>query len=78
MNKSEYLEKIDVIIGDSSKFKHLGSAKEFDNAHKVESEIIKFLKQLLFNNEISENIFNLVKLVGSVTQRLYGQLTKNS
>ena len=37
---------MDVIVGDSSKFKLLGSAKEFDNIDKVESEIIKFLKQL--------------------------------
>ena len=72
MNKSEYLEKINDIISDSTKFKLLGKAKELDNIDKVESETIKFLKQLLFKNGIIESLFNLIKPVGSVTPRLYG------
>ena len=38
----------------------------------MEHEIVKFLKQLLFKNEISDSLFNLIKPVGSVTPRLYG------
>ena len=72
MNKSEYLEKINDIISYSTKFKLLGKAKELDNIDKVESETIKFLKQLLFKNGIIESLFNLIKPVGSVTPRLYG------
>ena len=45
MNKSDYLEKMNDIIGYSTKFKLLSSPKELDNVDKVESKIIKFQKQ---------------------------------
>ena len=51
MNKSDYLGKMNDIISDSTKFNYLGKATEVDNIDKVESK--KFLKQLLFKNEIS-------------------------
>ena len=35
MNKSDYLEKVYVVIDDSSKFKLLDSAKELNNIDKV-------------------------------------------
>ena len=72
MSKSDYLEKMNDIIGDSTKFKLLSSVKELDNIDKVESEIIKFLIQLFTKNEFIESIFNLIKPVGLVTPRLYG------
>ena len=72
LNKSDYLHKMLDIIGDSRKFKLLGCATKFDNVNKVENEITKFLKQLLDNKEITEDIFNLVKPVGSITPRMYG------
>ena len=72
MNKSNYLVKMNVIIDDSSKVKLSGSAKELDNIDKVKNEIIKFLKQLLFKNEISESIINIIRPVGSVTTSSYG------
>ena len=50
MNKSDYLDKMNDIISDSSKFKLLGPAKEFDNIDKVETKIVKFMKQLLLKN----------------------------
>ena len=58
------------IISDSTKFKLLGKETEVDNIDKVES--VKFLKQLLFTNEISDSLFNLIKPFGSITPRLYG------
>ena len=61
-NKFDYLEKIG---GDSLNFKLWGQAKELDIINKVESEIIKFLKQLYFKNGFSKNDFNLIKPVGS-------------
>ena len=72
LNKSDYLGKMNDIMSDSTKFNLLGKATEVDNIDKVEMEIIKFLKQLLFKNEISDSLFNLIKPVGSVTPRLYG------
>ena len=72
MNKTDYLQKMDAIISDPSKFNLLGPAEQYDKIDKVEKEINKFLKHLLFKNEIDENLFNLIKPVGSVTPRLYG------
>ena len=54
-------------ISDSTKFKLLEKATVVDNIYKVESEIIKFLKQLLLKNEISDSLSNLINPVGSVT-----------
>ena len=71
MNKSDYLEIMNDIISDLTKFKFSGKAKEVDNIDKMESKIIKFLKQLLFKIEISESLFNFIKPVGPVTPRLF-------
>ena len=71
MNKSEYLEKINDIISNSTKFKFLGEVKQLDNIDIAKSKIFKFLKQLLFKNKISESFFNLIKPVGLVTPSLY-------
>ena len=71
MNKSDYLEKIIDIISNSTKFKFFGEIKQLDNIYIAESEIIKFLKQLLFMNETSEYLLNLIKPVGPATPGLY-------
>ena len=71
MNKSDYLEKINDIISNSTKFKFLGEVKQLDNIDIAKSKIFKFLKQLLFKNKISESFFNLIKPVGLVTPSLY-------
>ena len=62
MNKSDYLGKMNVIICHSTKFKLLGSAKELDNIDKVESEIIKFLKQFNFFDFINKTMFHSFEL----------------
>ena len=42
MNKSDYLEKMDVISGISSKLKILSSAKELDNIEKLKAKLLSF------------------------------------
>ena len=72
LDKTDYTNKMQEIIGDKTKFTLLGPANKFDNINKVEDEIVKILKNLLYTKEINEDIYNLVKPVGSITPRMYG------
>ena len=72
MNKSYYLKKINDIFSDSIKFKLLSEAKKLDSIGKVKFKVIKFSKQLLFKNEITESLIYLIRPVISVTPHLYG------
>ena len=44
-------------------FKNITLSKELDSIDKVESNFIKFLKQLLFKNRINKSLSNLNRLV---------------
>ena len=72
MDKKDYLEKMQVIINDTSKFKPLGPVDKFDNTTKLEDNIVKFLKHLVSTKEISQDICDCVKPVGSIRPRIYG------
>ena len=69
LDKTDYINKMQEIIDDKTKFTLLGPANNFDNINKVQDEIVKILKNLLYTLENSEDIYNLV---GSITPRMYG------
>ena len=69
LDKTDYINKMQQIIGDKTKFTLLRPANKFDNINKVYNEIVKILKSLLYTKEISEDVYNLVKPVGSITPR---------
>ena len=72
LDKTDYVNKIYEIIGDTTKFTLLWPANKFDNINKVEDEIVKVLKNILSTKEINEDIYNLIKPVGYITPRMYG------
>ena len=53
-------------------FKCLGLIEKFDNTDKLENNIVKFLKHLVLTKEMSQDIFEFVKPVGSIRPRIYG------
>ena len=72
LDKKEYLDKINEILNDSTKFVKLGQTSEFDNLNKTENSTIDFLKKLVNNNEIEQSIFMAIKPIGSIRPRMYG------
>ena len=72
LDKTDYLGKMNLIIDDKSKFLKLGPVSDFDNLSKIEKDIIDLLKRLVSNKEISQQIFNEIKPMGSIRPRMYG------
>ena len=52
LDKTEYLDKMNKILDDSTKFVKLGQTSKFDNLNKIEKSIIDFLKKLVYKKEI--------------------------
>ena len=72
LDKKEYLDKINEILNDWTKFVKLGQTSEFDNLNKTENSTIDFLKKLVNNNEIEQSIVMAIKPIGSIRPRMYG------
>ena len=72
LSKRDYLEKMDHVLGDESKFLRLGPVSQFDRTIKIETELQQYLKGLLERDEISESNFRFLKPVGSSRPRMYG------
>ena len=62
MDKVQYLNKMQDIISDSSKFKLLGLTCKLSYIQKTEKKIIDLLKEWVKNNEITQNILDLVNI----------------
>ena len=45
LDKKEYLDKMNEILNDSTKFVKLGQTSKYDNLNKTEKSIIDFLKK---------------------------------
>ena len=71
LNKSDYLAKMSTIIHDSSKFKCLGSVKDYDKTEKLEKKICRVLKDLVNKKEIFPPTFDSLRPIGSVRPKLY-------
>ncbi|CAI2738924.1 unnamed protein product [Dicrocoelium dendriticum] len=69
MNKTEYNEKMCVILNDASKFERLTKVGDITN---VEMRIIRHLELLLLHRVIDLDTFNSLKPSGSTIPQLYG------
>ena len=72
MDKTEYLNKMQEIIQDNTKFEHIGPVLTKDKTAKREEELRKFLWNLVSTKEISEDLYKELRPVGSQRPRLYG------
>ena len=71
MNKDEYLNKVNNILSDTSKFKAI-TVDAFHYITKLEDKLARLLRQLLKLNVISKKIFNTLFSSGSSPGILYG------
>ena len=72
MDRNGYINKMNIIVEDESKFKKLGTVSDFDNILKIEKKINNTFKRVVSSEELSQAIVNELKPVGSMRPRLYG------
>ena len=72
MNKTDYIEKMSVILNDTSKFRTLGPVKTCDRTEKLEKDLVTYLKKLKNEEQISKHEFDRIKPTGTLRPRLYG------
>ena len=58
MDRIEYINKMNVLVGDESKFKKLGPINEWDNTLKIEKKMNNTFKGLVDSKELSQAIIN--------------------
>ena len=71
LNKTDYVEKMNNILSDESKFCKVGEPS-FSTIFKVEDKINRFLKSLKENGTISENSYQSLYSTGGSFGILYG------
>ena len=72
LNKDTYLEKMNDILSDKTKFFKLGPVATFDNTYKTEAAIQWRLLPLKKSRKISVIDYDVIRPSGSYIPRLYG------
>ena len=72
LNRSDYVLKMKVILQDTSKFKELGPVDTHDKTASHEAALCSFLEDLRCAKEITDELYDAIRPVGSVRPRLYG------
>ena len=70
LNKSDYLEKMNCILKDESKFQK--AEKEKDKTIQIEKALWKLLRNLKQNDLIDSTTFERIRPTGTMIPRLYG------
>ena len=65
LNKSDYVEKIAVILSDVSKFQRLGNTTERDHTSHLEKQLAKRRLQLCKRGDLSKEVYNTIRPVRS-------------
>ena len=74
LNKSDYVDKMNKILDDQSKFKRLGTASSNDNTVSIESRLQKRLFDLVKADLMPKWIYDAIRPTGSQRPRMYGLL----
>ena len=72
LNRSDYINKMNSILLDSSKFKCLGSTDDCDNTAKNEARLQRCLLKMVKNNELPKFVYEAIRPTGSQRPRMYG------
>ena len=72
LNKSDYVNKMECILSDTSKFKFLGPVSEFDKTEKNEAKLQRHLLKLVKADELPQNVYQVIRPTGSQRPRMYG------
>lgn len=72
MDRADYVSKMLNILNDTSKFKHLGPASQFDFTYKIEQAFQRRLRKFFAENSISQLAYDTIRPVGSQRPKMYG------
>ena len=72
LNKSDYMNKIECILSDISKFKLLGPVSEFDKTGKNQAKLQRNFLKLVKADELPQNVYQVIRLTGLQRPRMYG------
>ena len=72
LNKSEYIDKMNVILSDKTKFKNLGTVIASDNTIKSEAKLQRRLLQFFKSKFLSKETYERIRPAGSQRPRMYG------
>ena len=72
LNREDYVEKMDAILNQGGKFERLGCVEKFDNTLQHERALQAFLLRALKKQDISKEVYERIRPVGSTRPRMYG------
>ena len=72
LNKEDYVEKMKAILGDTSKFEHIGDADTKDRTLQQERALQAFLLRACKNKHLPESVYDRIRPSGSTRPRMYG------
>ena len=72
LNKSDYVDKMNKILDDQSKFRRLGPVSSNDNTAIIESRLQKRLLDLVKADHMPKWIYDAIRPTGSQRPRMYG------
>ena len=72
LNKSDYVNKMECIFLDISKFKLLGPVSEFHKTEKNETKLQRHLLKFVKTDELPQNVYQVIRPTGSQRPRMYG------
>jgi len=72
LDKSDYIVKMNIILGDNSKFCKIGPVVTKDNTAIIEGKIQRHLLELQKGNLLAESIYKAIRPSGSQKPKLYG------
>ena len=72
LKRQDYVDKMKRILDDTSKFMRLGPVETHDRTPVVETSLNSFLNDMKSSGEITEELYNSLKAVGSIRPRMYG------
>ena len=72
LNKTDYIKKMNSILGDETKFLTLGPSSEKNNTSKIESRIQRRLLQMHKDDLLPANLYDFIRPTGSQRPRMYG------
>ena len=72
LKRSDYVDKMEVILNDTSKFLHIGTADANDRTVQIERALQAVLLRAKKAGHITAELYERIRPVGSVRPRMYG------
>ena len=72
LNRSDYINKMESILSDTIKFEQLGPVKDFDKTASNETKLQRRLLQMVKDEDLPRNVYEVIRPTGSQRPRMYG------